>query len=189
MTSTDMKSRLDLLTERVSHGALGGPGPALDQITEIVRAGLRAPDHGLLRPWRFVVIEGDRREYLGTVLQHSLRLRGVSDESQLAKALKAPERAPIIIAVMLQFKEHAKVERNEQIGSAAAAAYAMSLASNALGFGSMWRTGVYATDPTVVAALGGDVQDEVIGFLYLGTREGPSKKLPALDPADFMTHF
>ena len=59
MTSTDMKSRLELLTERVSHGALGGPGPAPDQITEIVRAGMRAPDHGLLRPWHFVVIEGD----------------------------------------------------------------------------------------------------------------------------------
>ena len=44
MTSTDMKSLLELLTERVSHGALGGPGPAADQITEIVRAGLRAPD-------------------------------------------------------------------------------------------------------------------------------------------------
>jgi hypothetical protein len=41
----------------------------------------------------------------------------------------------------------------------------------------------------VVAALGGGVQDEVIGFLYLGTREGPSKKLPVLDPAEFMTHF
>ena len=189
MMSTDVNSLLELLTDRVSHSALGLPGPTPDQITDIVRAGMRAPDHGLLRPWYFVVIEGDRREQLGTVLQNSLRLRGVTDESQLAKALKAPERAPTIIAVMLQFKNHPKVERNEQIGSAAAAAYAMSLASNALGFGSMWRTGVYATDPSVVAALGGGVQDEVIGFLYLGTREGPSKKLPVLDPAEFMTHF
>jgi nitroreductase len=113
----------------------------------------------------------------------------VADDAQLAKALKAPLRAPVIIAVLLQFKEHPKIERNEQIGSAAAATYAMSLAANALGFGSMWRTGVYATDPHVISALGGAEKDEVIGFLYLGTREGPSKLVPALDPEDYITHF
>ena len=100
MMSTDVNSLLELLTDRVSHSALGLPGPTPDQITDIVRAGMRAPDHGLLRPWHFVVIEGDRREQLGTVLQNSLRLRGVTDESQLAKALKAPQRAPTIIAVI-----------------------------------------------------------------------------------------
>ena len=30
---------------------------------------------------------------------------------------------------------------------------------------------------------------EVIGFLYVGTRKGPSKNLPELDPSDFLTHF
>ncbi|MBR9796141.1 MAG: nitroreductase, partial [Gammaproteobacteria bacterium] len=35
----------------------------------------------------------------------------------------------------------------------------------------------YATDPHVVEALGGDFGDQVIGFLYIGTREGPSKLL------------
>ena len=82
--------------------------------------------------------------------------------------------------MLLKFKDHPKVERNEQIGSAAAATYAMSLAANALGFGSMWRTGLYATDPHVISALGGGDKDEVIGFLYLGTREGPSKLTPLL---------
>ena len=47
---------------------------------------------------------------------------------------------------------------------------------------------LYATDPHVISALGVD-KDEVIGFLYLGTREGPSKLTPALDPEDYITHF
>ena len=182
-------SAIPLLTERVSHASLGLPGPSRGELDTIIRAGMRAPDHGMLRPWHFVIVEGERREALGVVLQKSLRLRGVTDDAQLAKALKAPLRAPVIIAVLLQFKEHPKIERNEQIGSAAAATYAMSLAANALGFGSMWRTGVYATDPHVISALGGAEQDEVIGFLYLGTREGPSKLVPALDPEDYITHF
>ena len=113
----------------------------------------------------------------------------MTDEAQLAKALKAPLRAPLVVAVMLDYKAHPKVDRTEQVGSAAAATYAMSLAANALGYGTMWRTGQYATDPHVVEALGGSPQDEVIGFLYVGTRKGPSKNLPELDPSDFLTHF
>ena len=180
---------LTALTERVSHGSLEAPGPTADEIELITRAALRAPDHALLRPWRFIAVEGDRREALGVVLHESLRLRGVTDEAQLAKALKAPLRAPLIVAIMLDYKVHPKVDRTEQVGSAAAATYAMSLAANALGYGTMWRTGQYATDPHVVETLGGSSQDEVIGFLYVGTRKGPSKNLPELDPSDFLTHF
>ena len=180
---------IKLLTERVSHASLGLPGPSQKDLDTIIRAGMRAPDHAMQRPWHFVIVEGERREAFGKVLNESLKLRGVTDEAQFDKALKAPLRAPVIIAVLLKFKDHPRVERNEQIGSAAAATYAMSLAASALGFGSMWRTGLYATDPHVISALGGGDKDEVIGFLYLGTREGPSKLTPALDPEDYITHL
>ena len=180
---------IQLLTERVSHASLELPGPSQSELDIIISAGMRAPDHAMQRPWRFVIVEGERRDALGVVLNESLKLRGVTDEVQLNKALKAPLRAPVIIAVLLKFKDHPKVERNEQIGSAAAATYAISLAANALGFGSIWRTGVYATDPHVISSLGGGDKDEVIGFLYLGTRKGPSKLTPALDPEDYITHF
>ncbi|MEL0260207.1 MAG: nitroreductase family protein, partial [Halieaceae bacterium] len=162
-------SIIQLLTERVSHASLGLPGPSRNELDTIIRAGMRAPDHAMQRPWHFVIVQGERRDALGLVLNESLKLRGVTDEAQLNKALKAPLRAPVVIAVLLKFKDHPKVERNEQIGSAAAATYAMSLAANALGFGSIWRTGLYATDPHVISALGGGDKDEVIGFLYLGT--------------------
>ena len=53
----------------------------------------------------------------------------------------------------------------------------------------MWRTGGYATDPWVIESLGGAVDDQVIGFLYLGTREGPQKVL-TVEPLDtFVSYF
>lgn len=186
---SDSASPISLLTQRVSHASLSEPGPSPEELSEIIKAGMRAPDHAMLRPWRFIVIEEERRSAFGAVLCESLRLRGVDDEAQLTKALRAPLRAPLVIAVLLSYQAHAKVERTEQIGSAAAATYAMSLAANALGYGAMWRTGLYATDPHVISALGGSPQDEVIGFLYFGTREGPSKNIPELDPTEFVTHF
>ena len=111
MTNHDV---LTTLTERVSHGSLEAPGPNADEIELITRAALRAPDHALLRPWRFVAVEGDRREALGVILHESLRLRGVTDEVHLAKALKAPLRAPLVVAVVLNYKVHPKVDRTEQ---------------------------------------------------------------------------
>jgi nitroreductase len=65
----------------------------------------------------------------------------------------------------------------------------MSLASEALGFGAMWRTGAYARDPAVIAALGGGPGDEIIGFLYVGTREGPSKNIPEEDLNKFVSYL
>ena len=40
------------------------PGPSPEQIHSAIDAALSAPDHGLLRPWRFVLIRGEARARL-----------------------------------------------------------------------------------------------------------------------------
>ena len=40
-----------------------------------------------------------------------------------------------------------------------------------------------------MAALGLEASEEITGFLYLGTRDGASKSLPALDTADFVSNW
>lgn len=184
-----MPDTLSLLQSRNSHARLTDPGPNRSEIESIVAAGLRAPDHGLLRPWRFVAIEGEGRERFAEVLVASNKLRDINDEAALQKAQRAPLRAPLILAVLLKYQDHPKIDRNEQLGSAAAAAHSVSLAANALGYGAIWRTGAYAMDPHVVGALGGGPADEVVGFIYIGTREGPEKPLPELDQTEFLSFF
>ena len=49
---------------------------------------MRAPDHALQRPWHFVIVEGERRDALGVVLNESLKIRGVTDEAQLKRHSK-----------------------------------------------------------------------------------------------------
>jgi nitroreductase len=55
-----------LLLERASAVKLRGPGPSQHELETILRSALRAPDHGRLRPWRFIVISGADREQFGT---------------------------------------------------------------------------------------------------------------------------
>ena len=94
-----------------------------------------------------------------------------------------------MLAGLLHPVAHEKISRDEQGHAVAAALHAAQLAADALGYGCVWRTGGYATDPNVVEALGGDVGDEVIGFLYLGTREGPSKLLAEEPLESFVRYF
>jgi nitroreductase len=62
-----MTNTLQLLHTRRSVVArnLGEPGPDAVQLENILRAGLRVPDHGKLAPWRFIVIQGAARGALG----------------------------------------------------------------------------------------------------------------------------
>jgi nitroreductase len=53
-----MPSALELLLNRRSVGQLEEPAPQGSDLDLILDAGLRAPDHGRLRPWRFVLIRG-----------------------------------------------------------------------------------------------------------------------------------
>ncbi len=57
---------LDLLLTRRSGSAkaMGKPGPSKEQLGEILQAGARAPDHGKLFPWRFIIFEGKGRDRL-----------------------------------------------------------------------------------------------------------------------------
>ena len=50
---------LELLVNRRSASRLTDPAPAGEQLENILRAGLRAPDHGTLQPWRFFIIADD----------------------------------------------------------------------------------------------------------------------------------
>jgi nitroreductase len=178
---------LELLLTRDSALRLEEPGPDQTALDAIFRSALRAPDHGRLRPWRFVLIPRERRARFGEVLAESLRRRqpDAAPES-LARERDKALRAPVIVVVAARLKPSDKIPEVEQIISAGAAAQNMMLAAHALGFGAMWRTGAAAYDDSVKLALGLATNDAIIGFLYLGSRVGGSSPLPRPAPEEFV---
>jgi nitroreductase len=73
---------IKLLMERASAVKLQEPGPTQEELDTMLRSALRAPDHGRLRPWRFIVIAGDQRARFGELLAGTLKARepGASEE-------------------------------------------------------------------------------------------------------------
>ena len=185
-----MSETLDLLLHRNSAPRLTAPAPSDAALDTIVRAGLRAPDHAWLTPWRFVIIRGERREAFGEVLADALAKREPDvDQAALDKARAAPLRAPLLIAVLAHIKPHPKVPPVEQRLSAGCAAHAMLLATEALGFAGIWRTGGAAFDANGHRALGARDNEEIVGFLYIGTRDGKAKPLPEREPRHFASEW
>ncbi len=178
---------LEALHSRISCPALAEPGPTPEQLDAIYRAALRAPDHGLLRPWKFLELTGEALNRLGEVLlKAALANDPALSEDQQRRITGLPLRAPCVIVVVAKVRPHEKIPEIEQLMSATCAAQNMMLAAHALGLGIMWRTGAPAFDPGVHAGLGLEQGDQVVGFLYVGTPAGSCKSVPELDPADFV---
>jgi nitroreductase len=185
-----MNDVLDFLASRNSAPRLTEPAPDADSLEAMFRVAMRAPDHAWLHPWRFITVRGDRREALGQVFEQCLMLRNPdADEAARAKARGAPLRAPLLVIVVARLSDHPKVPALEQRLSAGCAAYGILLAAEASGYAGIWRTGDAAFDRNFMAALGLAQDEEIVGILYLGSRDGQPKPIPPLSTAEFVSSW
>ncbi len=161
---------LENLHNRISINRLTEPAPSGAVLENIMRAALRAADHGRLQPWRFLVIEGDGLDHLGKLFVDASGddLNDAVKEKVAAK----PHRAPMIIVAIASPRDLPKIPVIEQVISTGAAVQNMLNAAFAQGVGAMWRTGGLAYNPQVKEGLGLDEAESIVGFLYLGAPAG-----------------
>lgn len=181
---------LDVLLNRVSVPRLIDPAPDAAQREILFSAALRAPDHGQLRPFRFINVEGSARERMGDLLAEALQASGSDVTPQaLDKARLGPLRAPLVVVVVTRLQDHFKVPKQEQLITAGCAAHGILLAAYAMGVGAVWRTGELSYSPLVAKAFGLAADEEVIGFLYLGTPQNPPRVAAKVDVMDFVSEW
>lgn len=180
---------VELLLQRRSVSRLTTPAPADAALQIILQAGLRAPDHAGLKPWRFVLIRDGGQQRFSDLLKRVATEDGLAAET-VEKAAQAPFRAPLIIAVIAHCQPHPKVPQWEQVVSAGCALMAMQMAAQAQGFNGIWRSGAWTEHAEVLRALGGQSADKIVGFLYLGTPQftAVSPVSPG-DPTPFTSEF
>lgn len=178
-------STLDLLASRRSVSAkdMIEPGPNVEQIQTILKAGHRVPDHGKLGPWRFVVFRGDARAQFSQKLAEIYAEENPDcKDKKLNNQAELLLRAPVVIAVISTAGEHAKIREWEQVLSAGAACQNMLVAATAMGFGAQWLTEWYSYNDQVKALLSMERHHQVAGFLYFGSfdKKPDDRKRPAL---------
>ena len=163
----------ELLLQRQSTPRLISPAPNASDLSFMLSAGMRVPDHGALTPWFFTVVENAGLDKLSQIFEKAAIAQG-SDDVKILKAKNMPYRAPLIIVISTQYQSHEKVPESEQTIAAGCAVHAMQMAAFSLGYGAVWRTGDFSYNPCVKQALSVNEKDGIIGFLYIGT---PQKEL------------
>jgi len=168
---------------------MGEPGPDDAALCRMLEAAAAAPDHGKLRPWRFLLVRGDGRERLGALFAAALAAeRPGTSAAEIDKQRTAPLRAPLIVVAIARIDpDHPKIPAWEQQASVACAVHNLLLAAHALGFAGKWATGGNAASPAVRRGLGLAAEETIAGLLYIGTAREPQPLPPRPDPAEIAT--
>jgi len=170
---------IDFLMTRRSRSArtLGHEPPDAASLDTILTAAARTPDHGMLVPWRFVLIERAAMPRIAEIAHHKALARGL-DAGAAEKAAAQFGYGGLIVTVVSSPRPSAKIPVWEQELSAGAVCLSTLNAALALGWGANWLTGPLARDRAFLSeALDLGETETVAGFIHLGPETtGPAER-------------
>ena len=161
---------LSHLLSRFSIGPkhLGEPGPDNATLQLMAEAALRAPDHGGLVPFRFVVIRGEARLAFADLLERAAREAGKGSDGAALDRDRAL-RVPVTLAVIARIDlGHPLAPGHEQWMAVGGAVSNLLLAAHALGFGGKMLSGAKVRQPRIVSAFC-EPGESLVGWIGLGT--------------------
>lgn len=183
---------LDVILTRRSVRKMKTDAPAREQVEKLLEAAIRAPNHHITEPWRFIVIGGEALDALGDAMAERIteRFAGEPDfEERVELERSRPHRAPVIISVVYVKSHHPKAIEVEDRYAVGAAMENMLLAAHAMGLGAYLRTGPAAEYQGVRKHLGIKEEEEIAGFVYLGFEEGSTDAMSRRKPVSEVTSW
>ena len=184
------QNALEALLSRYSLGGkhLMEPGPSNDEIELIIKAALRAPDHGELTPFRFVVVRDDARKKLANLFEGYAKSAGKSIESceiERDRALSIPVSIAVIARIDMS---HPIVPAHEQWMCIGGAVTNTLNAIHALGYAAKMLSGGKVRDKRIVDAfcLPGE---SLIGWIVAGTASRPVKEKTSKSIINCISYF
>ena len=157
--------------QHTSPKRLGDPGPDREQIEKILSAAGAAPDHGLLTPWRLIIIPPERRHLLAETFAEALAERdGEATEVQKQEARAKASRGPFLVMVVVRLDpELGTTHPQERIISAGCAIQNMLLTAHAMGFGAGLSSGRALYSRRMKLLFGLSAHEQPLCFMTLGT--------------------
>ena len=166
---------LALLARRRSASAplLTAPAPSDAELADLLRLAARAPDHGKLFPWRFIVLQGQAKTDYAAAIEPLAANQPAPDKA--AAVLAKLRNPPLTVAVISRVVE-CNIPAWEQELSAGAVCQNLLIAADAMGYAANWITDWYSFDEKARALLGLEPHERVAGFIHLGTLTEPPQE-------------
>jgi len=162
---------------------LRAPVPDRAALHEMLEVAARVPDHGKLEPWRFVVLDKPALSRLAGLVPARGHALGI-EADKMEKALAQYRDADLAVAVIAVPRPTDKVPRIEQVLSAGAVCYGLTMAALASGWGANWLSGWASHDETFCReGLGLAEGETVAGLIHIGTEGAvpPERPRPDID--------
>jgi len=161
-------------------------------IERLLAAAVRAPNHKLTEPWRFVVLLGEAKARYALLRRaHRLRKFPPGDEAGVKSADKHEREAlatPALIVVLCARSDD-PVRQEEDYGATMMAIQNLLTAATADGYGSYLKTGGIMDDPDLRALVGAPEGFRIVGLVSLGRPTGtpePRRRTNAADLTSWM---
>ncbi|WP_432129432.1 nitroreductase family protein [Streptomyces sp. bgisy082] len=168
---------------RRSASSLSEPAPNDEEFRYLLQGAATAPDHGQLRPWRWILVRGEQQRVLADCL--AAESPDAAPEQIRRSVLRAPLKAVLVFAP----RTGHKVPEWEQLAAASAMTQNLMLLLHSRGYGSKWRTGRLCTSPALAERLGPGAAERLLGALDVGTVEGAALPAGRRAPADVRAHL
>jgi nitroreductase len=169
---TLITSRQNILPRRLAE-----PGPSTEQVMDMFRCAASAPDHGVVRPWRFVLVPEDKRALLADVFAQALIERdAAATEEQIGQAREKAFRAPFLALAIARLGPcEPDIEPLERMVSVGAAIQNFLLSAHSMGFGSSLTSGQAMRSDALRQLFGLSAGEQAVCCINVGT---PNKRKP-----------
>jgi len=155
-------------------------------IQQLLDCAVRAPNHKLTEPWRFVVLTGAARDRLAEIRARHRRKRftdpqGPEAQAAADKVLRESRETPVYIIVITSVSSD-EITREDDYAATMMAIANLMTAAQSLGLGTYLRTGGVMRDPDLLALAGVEESFRVVGIVSLGypaEEEPPRRRRPA----------
>ena len=159
-----------------------------ESIERLLECAVRAPNHKLTEPWRFVVLTGEARARVADIrARHRLkRWADPASPEAVGGAEKVRQEAletPAFIAVMTATSPDDNT-REEDYAATMMAIGNLMIAAEAMGLGTYLRTGGMLREPALAELVGLPEGFRVVGVLslcYPAEQAGPKRRRPAAE--------
>jgi nitroreductase len=162
------------------------PDPVPRQvIQQLLECAVRAPNHKLTEPWRFIVLTGRARDRLAEIRAHH-RLKRFTDPAgaeaaTAAEKVRREARETPAFVVVLTAVSSDEITREEDYAATMMATANLMTAAQALGLGTYLRTGGVMREPALVELVQVPDGFRIVGVISLGypaEAEPPRRRKP-----------
>ena len=145
------------------------PVPDRDTLTELLTVASRTPDHGMLEPWRFIVIEKPAMAHLADIAE----ARGTAlalDAEQIQKGRGQFDQGDLAVVVVEVQKPSPKIPPLEQTYAVGGVCLSLVNAALASGWGANWLSGWVSHDRAFMTeAFDLAEHERIAGIIHIGT--------------------